>query len=487
MNTSLIYGASNTLLSTPFAIDKVYSNRTQLDAAEDQILLGRYVLIRYCDEPLDWETRELLHQIDNDDSEIIYEELDDNLKQYVDNYRIDRSSYPNIIHPDLKLMSYDSTVWRKVYINNAFKYEAVANLATSPGTTVEEVDNMINARVSFWFEDDNNTARIQQWINEVIDDDVITWFNNNLSIIQQYTASKVNSIIQPELTQWMRNNTAYMLSLVNTWLVDQNRAQQIIVAWLDDNHAKQIIDYWLISNNNANSIIANWLQNNQNIWLSSNLVKTVLNTGINNWLDTNYTQYNSIVTKWLTDNINMLAKSWVEPWLETNAIETVNEKINDWTATEAGEMVHDWTATEASRVVQDWCQENVSTILLGDEHKVLLQTYGYPTLQGIDNTEKTTLTLKANVEYYLQNTVNELEIQLEPLVNSDIPGNYYLEFTTGDARPRVSIPDTAYYAIVEPIYESNTAYTFSIKEKRIANRSTHYYEIAWSATPLNQI
>lgn len=122
--SNLLYGGFMTQPTTPFIIDKTYQNRKEMDedANSDGIFLGRYVLIKYCNENYDQTTRVNIHQNFQPDNG-----WDENSEKYKENYNIDKGKYgfPSIQH------SYDSTVWRKVLNNSGIlTYEAVANLST---------------------------------------------------------------------------------------------------------------------------------------------------------------------------------------------------------------------------------------------------------------------------------------------------------------------------------------------------------------------
>lgn len=120
-----IYGGLGSYPATPFLIDKVYNNRKEMDdaCAEDGVFLGRYVMIRYCEENYDQEARKALHEkVKQDDaSQIYFSEYNGSSEQsinYLENYLQDLNSGYDVDiffgSPEAsEYYSYDHTIWRK--------------------------------------------------------------------------------------------------------------------------------------------------------------------------------------------------------------------------------------------------------------------------------------------------------------------------------------------------------------------------------------
>ena len=130
---SNIYGGI-TYPGSPFIFDKVYDNLqdAQDSAQHDGVLLGRYILIKYCETAFDQDTRTNIEQ-----ENVI---LADEAKIYYDNYAKDKEQY---------LISKDRVVCRKEWAptNDRFVYNEIANLhATGPSNaTMEQVQELLNA------------------------------------------------------------------------------------------------------------------------------------------------------------------------------------------------------------------------------------------------------------------------------------------------------------------------------------------------------
>lgn len=132
MPNNTVYGGLEVYPSTPFLIDKVYSNRAAMDSncAIDGIFVGRYVMIRYCNDNFDQETKRMLHwQVTegyvsiNEDGTVnvtnsnpqIAEGSD--MQVYLGSYMVDLETYENSLQSNVysasSYSSYDHTIWRK--------------------------------------------------------------------------------------------------------------------------------------------------------------------------------------------------------------------------------------------------------------------------------------------------------------------------------------------------------------------------------------
>ena len=120
-----VYGGLTSYPATPFLIDKVYNNRAEMDenCENDGVFLGRYVMIRYCEENYDQEARKALHEKVNLDEAgqtyvSDYNSVSEQGTKYLDNYLQDlNSGYDaDIFFGNLETSeyySYDHTIWRK--------------------------------------------------------------------------------------------------------------------------------------------------------------------------------------------------------------------------------------------------------------------------------------------------------------------------------------------------------------------------------------
>ena len=104
-----------------FVFDKIYNNFTEArDSVDnDGILLGRYILIKYCDDTLPQDRRLSLQSGD--------EPKNEQEKLYKENYNIDQA--PN-----------DRKVYRKAYNGEGFYYQEITCLHTN--LTAENISNM---------------------------------------------------------------------------------------------------------------------------------------------------------------------------------------------------------------------------------------------------------------------------------------------------------------------------------------------------------
>ena len=127
MSDSTIYGGQVGYPSAPYVIDKVYPNRTTMDSkcADDGIFIGRYVLVRYCNENYDQETKKNIHQTQIIPTEGTQERM------YYDNYEADIELISQNLKVASEYFSYDQTVWRKEIGENGPYYAAVGNLGVT--------------------------------------------------------------------------------------------------------------------------------------------------------------------------------------------------------------------------------------------------------------------------------------------------------------------------------------------------------------------
>ena len=134
MPNNLLYGG----LSYPdnsFSFDHIYSSKTEMDSMveEDNVLLGRCVLVAYCDMALTQDEKNLieiavtggyafndkikewLEPIKEEDEEKVTQ----NYKDYFDNFEKD------------SCISSDRVVFRKIYKDNKYQYQEIATLSAT--------------------------------------------------------------------------------------------------------------------------------------------------------------------------------------------------------------------------------------------------------------------------------------------------------------------------------------------------------------------
>lgn len=120
MSNNLAYGGV-LYPNSSFHIDAVYPSykAAQIAATEgDGVLIGRYVLVAYCDTAFGQDDRNILETaafVNKDDASYEYDGTDEE-KQYVLNFIAD------------KYISYDRHILRKVYKNEVLQYEDIASL-----------------------------------------------------------------------------------------------------------------------------------------------------------------------------------------------------------------------------------------------------------------------------------------------------------------------------------------------------------------------
>lgn len=139
-----IYGGLGSYPATPFLIDKVYNNRTEMDenCENDGVFLGRYVMIRYCEENYDQEARKTLHEkvIQDEDGQTYFSEYNGVSEQgakYLDNYLQDlNNGYADDIYfsnlETSEYYSYDHTIWRKEQVP---QYQLIEETITNENGT----------------------------------------------------------------------------------------------------------------------------------------------------------------------------------------------------------------------------------------------------------------------------------------------------------------------------------------------------------------
>lgn len=187
------YGNINNLTNTQFQFDKIYPNRKAMDDSlvnptnEDDIYIGRYVLVEYGSEyredsykPFYFSggalytspNKEILSKVTTKNAALVNNEIirvpigwnldtnninvefyavtidhetislnriyleDNNIENspFWINYKTDLQFYFNTGGEKIRGRGYDSTVWQKVYDNNSERYIMVAELNTQPPT-----------------------------------------------------------------------------------------------------------------------------------------------------------------------------------------------------------------------------------------------------------------------------------------------------------------------------------------------------------------
>lgn len=114
MNKNL-YGGINYPASS-FVFDKVYSNYTEAmeKISNDEILIGRYILVAYCDTAFTQDERNKIIATDKE-------------QKYMGEELTDEQKFWNNFFDDGKICN-DRKVYRKIYKNNTYSYEEIAQL-----------------------------------------------------------------------------------------------------------------------------------------------------------------------------------------------------------------------------------------------------------------------------------------------------------------------------------------------------------------------
>lgn len=130
-----LYGGV-TYAQNPFAFDRVFNSHSDVtNPSTDGILIGRYILIQYCDIALTQDDRNLIETWANNGSKPIkYDSLPENVKaswdSYYSNFRKDNSAKISSTTPITELFSWDRHVLRKKYDQGTktHSYEDIAQL-----------------------------------------------------------------------------------------------------------------------------------------------------------------------------------------------------------------------------------------------------------------------------------------------------------------------------------------------------------------------
>lgn len=135
-----IYGGQ-TYINSSFVFDKIYANtqEAKAGAATDGVLLGRYILIKYCNILFDDNAKSLIES--NKISEFNSDEEKRNAEVYLQNFQADGDK------------SYDRTVWRKVWndADKTYRYEPIAYLSTTiTNDAIEALQRDLNSFNQFF-------------------------------------------------------------------------------------------------------------------------------------------------------------------------------------------------------------------------------------------------------------------------------------------------------------------------------------------------
>lgn len=144
-----IYGG-NTYVNSSFVFDKVYDNfKDAMDnVTKDEVLLGRYVLIKYCDKLLDWNTRLEIEGLTGPK----YSNPTTDEQKYYNNFLEDKEDYQR---------SYDRIVLQKVWEKGQMSYKEMASLTTTVSNEdIEGIAQDITAIRTFLLDEDNGTPTI---------------------------------------------------------------------------------------------------------------------------------------------------------------------------------------------------------------------------------------------------------------------------------------------------------------------------------------
>lgn len=126
MSINLLYGSDNYAPNTPFFFDKVYPNfkEASLNAPQDGVMIGRYILIAYSNEAYSKDERVALERIANTNGSV--SALSSDEQTYIANYKIDQA-YSEETGLDYR-GSRDRRVYKKSYESNVYKYTPIAYL-----------------------------------------------------------------------------------------------------------------------------------------------------------------------------------------------------------------------------------------------------------------------------------------------------------------------------------------------------------------------
>lgn len=141
MNKNLYGGISYPASS--FVFDKVYNNYAEAinNISEDGILIGRYILVAYCDTALSQDVKNIIEFSNNEFNEDITDKdgnvliTKEEANKYYRNFKADNEK------------SYDRKVYRKKYKpdSNEYIYQEIASLNTTIGqNTIEALNNKID-------------------------------------------------------------------------------------------------------------------------------------------------------------------------------------------------------------------------------------------------------------------------------------------------------------------------------------------------------
>lgn len=151
MNKNL-YGGINYPASS-FVFDKVYSNYTEAmeKISNDEILIGRYILVAYCDTAFTQDERNKIMATDKE-------------QKYMGEELTDEQKFWNNFFDDKKICN-DRKVYRKSYKNNVYSYEEIAQLnsglsdnsITVRGVAAQEANQILSLSALI---DDNSDGAI---------------------------------------------------------------------------------------------------------------------------------------------------------------------------------------------------------------------------------------------------------------------------------------------------------------------------------------
>lgn len=104
-----------------YVFDKIHigpANSLLANASHDNIFLGRYVLVKYCENVLDPIVRQTLEELVRAGGlESDIQDITEDKKQYFNNYKKEHTQ-----------QSYDRVVFQKIYKNNSISYHPICNL-----------------------------------------------------------------------------------------------------------------------------------------------------------------------------------------------------------------------------------------------------------------------------------------------------------------------------------------------------------------------
>lgn len=310
--------------NSSFVFDRIYNSFTQANekADEDNVLVGRFILIAYTERPLmQWERNLAQCHVyyPNNLSDLNVEPVSANIKntlsveiqQYIDQLLIDQQDY-------------DRVVCRKVYKNNLMSYEPIANLSTTVDLTsvennpfLEEFKRIVN---TFDDIDDNLDADIAEALR--LENSLKNNLNPEAQRLEKVLGSE-NGLIEQAMTK--QNE---LQSIINESAIKKNELQETVDNAIQSN---ETLNSTINQSESRNTILLDTIQ--ESINSQNNLQQTIDNSNNKNLelKETNsiaeqiHEQLNSAIDE--SKSINTILVQTVQIVKEENAksIENISE------------------------------------------------------------------------------------------------------------------------------------------------------------------